>query len=214
MVVMNYLHKVRDRVGRHETADAAQEDRDEGTLPGITDNIAFNADAQSNDVKTTDDSKIDRVKDKFRVATHAVAHPQQAAKQWSQKAMLKAVVPNERPWLDDQTVADDQLFEAYDQLNGAKAEHGKAPAGDGSAVLIHDAQRRVQLLEEQRTELEVAWHMSRYVRRARVVRRPLDFPVRERYRQYTPTGKYERFLWVKWIGHVRSPTLMGSDRGS
>ncbi|KAK3062719.1 hypothetical protein LTR53_019235, partial [Teratosphaeriaceae sp. CCFEE 6253] len=90
---------------------------------------------------------------------------------------------------------------AYDELDQARAEGATKPDAPGSsATPIHDAEDRAQSIEAQRTELEVVWHMSRYVRRARVVRGPLAWPDQslDRYQKRGPGGKYEGFQWVKW----------------
>ncbi|KAK4951485.1 hypothetical protein LTR10_010461 [Elasticomyces elasticus] len=194
---MQTLRKVRNSISHHEPKrDAVEKDMDaEGhALPEITDNIAFNSGARS--AEDPGQSNHTSVKDKLKLVKHAVAHPHQAAKARGQKEAVKFMAQTERPWLTDRNVDDGELFEAYDDLEREREVNDKE-----RLVPIHDAKDRVDDIEEKRTELEVVWHMSRYVKRARVVRQPLAWPPKERYRQYGPGGKYEGFLWVKWAGH-------------
>ena len=114
---------------------------------------------------------------------------------------MAQIAVNERPWFEDQGAADEELFVANDRQEEAIAEESKAV--DTSAV--DEARARVEGLETHREEIQVAYHMSRYVTRARVVRRPLIYPHTENYRQYNENGKYAGLNWVKWIGHVCSP---------
>ncbi|TKA83482.1 hypothetical protein B0A55_00551 [Friedmanniomyces simplex] len=197
---MDSLRKVRDIVGHHhDNVDAVEQDEDGCALPEITDNIAFNANARPEEPTP---SKTEKVKEKLKLVKHAVAHPHQAAKQRGQKQVLKTAIQTERPWLGDQKVADAELFDAYDDLEHERAEACQDPSRHDSADPLHEAEARVDDIEDKRTELEVVWHMSRYVRRARVVRKPLAWPPMERYLQFGANGKYERLLWVKWVGHI------------
>ncbi|KAK4896651.1 hypothetical protein LTR27_005571 [Elasticomyces elasticus] len=204
---MQTLRKVRNSISHHEPKrDAVEKDMDaEGhALPEITDNIAFNAGARSSE--DPGQSNHTSVKDKLKLVKHAVAHPHQAAKARGQKEAVKFMAQTERPWLTDRNVDDGELFEAYDDLERERDVNDKE-----RLVPVHDAKDRVDDIEEKRTELEVVWHMSRYVKRARVVRQPLAWPPKERYRQYGPGGKYEGFLWVKWAGHLLLYGLQSSS---
>ena len=203
-MAMNTLRKIRDNVGHHND-DPTETDLDECSLPGITDNSAFNADAKPNVDGESQPSKTDRLKDKLKEAKNVVAHPKQAAKARGQKQVLKTGIQTERPFLGDQVKADAKLFRAYDERGDARDEYAQRPNKPGAAVRVDHAEDRVENLEEKRGELEMVWHLSRYVRRARVVRGPLDWPDRsnkERYGKFGPDGKYEGLHWVKWVGHV------------
>ncbi len=209
---MDSLRKLRDVVTHHDHSkpDAVSLDADGNALPEITDNIAFNAAARAPEPSV---SKTEKVKGKLKSVKHAVAHPHQAAKQRGQKQLLKTAVQTERPWLGgDQRAADAELFEAYDELEEHRrhdSHHDSAVKAGSATSPLEDAKARVDEIEEKRTELEVVWHLSRYVRRARVVRRPLAWPPVERYREVGEDGKVERMLWLKWVGHVRIPWESG-----
>ncbi|KAK0326742.1 hypothetical protein LTR82_002585 [Friedmanniomyces endolithicus] len=213
---MDSLRKLRNSISHHDHSkpDAVSLDSDGNALPEITDNIAFNAGARDPEPSV---SKTEKVREKLKLVKHAVAHPHQAAKQRGQKQLLKTAVQIERPWLSgDRKAADAELFEAYDELEEHRrhdshhdAANSNKPPGAGSSAL-QNAESRVEAIEEKRTELEVVWHLSRYVRRARVVRRPLAWPPVERYREVGEDGEVERFLWLKWVGHIMLYGLQGS----
>ncbi|KAK0993077.1 hypothetical protein LTR91_008139 [Friedmanniomyces endolithicus] len=210
---MDSLRKLRDVVTHHDHSkpDAVSLDADGNALAEITDNIAFNAAARAPEPSV---SKTEKVKGKLKSVKHAVAHPHQAAKQRGQKQLLKTAVQTERPWLGgDQRAADAELFEAYDELEEHRrhdSHHDSAVKAGSATSPLEDAKARVDEIEEKRTELEVVWHLSRYVRRARVVRRPLAWPPVERYREVGEDGKVERMLWLKWVGHIMLYGLQGS----
>ncbi|KAK0298105.1 hypothetical protein LTR91_002090 [Friedmanniomyces endolithicus] len=219
---MDSLRKLRNSITHHDHSkphDAVSLDADGNALPEITDNIAFNAGAR--EPESSPVSKTERVKEKLQSVRHAVAHPHQAAKQRGQKELLKTAVQLERPWLGgDQKAADAELFGAYDELEEQRrhdSHHYDDAAGhreaDGSVgkTPLKDAEARVEVVEAKRTELEVVWHLSRYVRRARVVRRPLAWPPVERYREVGADGDVERFLWLKWAGHIMLYGLQASS---
>jgi hypothetical protein len=207
---MNTLRKIRDSAGGHHDNDPTDIDVNENAVPGITDNSAFNADAQPELDGDVHLSKTDKLKEKLKGAKHAVAHPQQAAKARGQKLVQKVGMQTERPFLGDEVKADARLFRAYDERGDAREEHAKRPDEPGAALRVDQAEDRVEGLEEKRSELEMVWHLSRYVRRARVVRGPLDWPDRsnkERYGKFGSDGKFEGVKWIKWAGHVSRNTL-------
>ena len=174
-------------------------DGDDGRLPGITDNAAFNTNALP-DGKEDVMTKAQKVKHKVKSAAHITAHPIRTVKERS----TKQIVGNERPWLDDQKAADQELFEAHDALEDLQneklledeLEHEERDA------LLQSRQARVQDVEESREEQHAAWHMARNVHRVRAVRRPLAYPPRERYKKFDANGEYAGLNWVKWVGHV------------
>jgi len=168
-------------------------------LPGITDNAAFNT-AALPDPEPDARSRKQKVKDKVQSIAHVVKHPRDAA----QEHATKQLAVNERPWLRDQADADQELFDAHDALDAVQDKLTGAPTRDHDEEEVRRAVEHTGRVERDRQELEVAWHLSRFVRRARVVHRPLAYPRSVRYRRYDERGEYKSFEWMKWIGHVRA----------
>ncbi|KAK4556243.1 hypothetical protein LTR86_006940 [Recurvomyces mirabilis] len=188
---MDVVRKAREAIkGGHHTDD-------EPELPGFSDNAAFNKDAYPDSEQDTR-SKTQKVKDKVKSIKDATVHPRAKA----QQKFTEHIKINEQPWLDSQGSANEELFEAHDALDEAKEEVLPNLPDEERATKEHALRTRVQAVEEQRMELQIAWHMDRYVRRVRAVRRPLVYPRQERYRCYDAGGKYEGLQWVKWIGHL------------
>ena len=177
----------------------ADKQHDKLRLPGISDNAVFNAEALP-DAEPDGRSRKQKVKEKVHSIAEAVKHPQAAI----QAHATMQIAVNERPWLENQAKADEDLFDAHDELEAAEAARARAPGdlqGSDRDKLKH-AQHRAKQVELDRQELQVAWHMSHFVSRARVVRRRLAVPDRTAYREYDSDGRLQRFKWVKWIGHV------------
>ncbi|KAF2764268.1 hypothetical protein EJ03DRAFT_378752 [Teratosphaeria nubilosa] len=195
-----------DNVGRHDHKDAAEQLQYETgpKLTGLTDTVAFNAEAVPEHVAgaTDERGKLEKLKQTAKTVAHATAHPHQTIKQRGQKHLSKTVVPSERPWLDDSVKADEQLLDAHDDLDRLKAEHRQERINNDLAPELEGTARRIDGLEHEREDLAVAWDMARYVRRARVVRRPIKWPLKERYHVQGPDGRVEGFNWMKWIGHL------------
>lgn len=166
----------------------------------LADNAAFNTKALPGRREEDGPSKTQRVKAKARTLAHVTAHPLQAAKQRA----TKQIIANERPWLEDQAAADEALLDAHDTLDHVVAQPIHAAGAQRTEHTIGEATERMQAVEDDREEVQAAWHLARYVRRARVVRRPVTLPPTARYRLYDSEGHYERFNWIKWIGHVRN----------
>ncbi|KAK5135362.1 hypothetical protein LTR08_005304 [Meristemomyces frigidus] len=193
---MDSLRKARDKL-RHDSVDL--EDGDDGTMEdNMADNTVFNSEAMPSKGKPEERSKRQRIKEKAKTIAHVTAHPRQALQQQA----TKQLVANERPWLDHQEDADVELLDAHDTLEKAQDHLGQATGAPGVVLAVEDAKDRVQAVESEREESQVAWHMSRYVRRARVVRWPVSMPPTSTYHQYDSMGRSQRFFWVKWIGHL------------
>jgi len=192
---MERLKKVIDKARGDDTPC----DGDDHRLPSITDNAAFNANALP-DGKEDVMTKAQKVKYKVKSAAHMTAHPVRTVKERS----TKQIVGNERPWLDDQKTADQELFEAHDALEDFQNERLKEDKFEEEEhdALLQSKQKRVRDVEESREEQHAAWHMARNVHRVRAVRRPLAYPPRERYKKFDANGEYAGLHWVKWIGHV------------
>ncbi|KAK5116338.1 hypothetical protein LTR85_009310 [Meristemomyces frigidus] len=199
---MEPLRKVRDKLRRDSTTHDESSVHD-SVAGGLADNAVFNAKALPGKGDDEGPSKMQRVKDKAQHIAHVTLHPQQSAKG---KATRQLVV-NERPWLDHQANADEALLDAHDDLEHAavqaETEERAAPeAEQGKHVPLEEAKDRVRNMEGEREEQQVAWHMSRYVKRARVVRYHIALPPRSNYEVRDSNGKYKHFRWVKWVGHL------------
>jgi len=181
------------------------------TVPGLTDQVPFNARATPPDTAGVDDSRtsLEKKWDKTKRVGHTFAHPVKAAKEKRSRGLVEQLVPEERPWLHDQTKGDAQLLSTFDDIeeNQQHQQHQSCARveGEGKKVEgeeVEEARAKAKRLEQQRSQLEVHWHMARYVRRARVVRGPLAWPERARYRVRDVRGVVvEDRRWV-WMGHV------------
>ncbi|KAK4550289.1 hypothetical protein LTR36_003256 [Oleoguttula mirabilis] len=202
---MEPLRRARDKLrgdrGDHDDHDDSGHDsgHDDDVADGLAANAAFNTKALPGKGDGEGPSKMQRVKEKAKTIAHATAHPRQAA----QSKATKQVIVNERPWLEHQAVADEKLLDAHDTLDRARADDER-PAGElpREPVGVDEAKERVQDMEGQREEQQAAWHMSRYVKRARVVRYPIHMPPRSHYHEYGSNGEYRHFKWIKWVGHL------------
>ncbi|KAK5115478.1 hypothetical protein LTR62_001137 [Meristemomyces frigidus] len=188
---MEAVRKARKALSGGDHTDDVQE------LPGFTDNVAFNKDALPEDEQDSR-SKTQKVKDKAKSLKHAVAHPRTHL----QQKVTQQIAINEQPWLHNQETANEDLFEAHEDLDDATENVLPGLPEKQRVTKEHALRSRVQEVEETRLELQVAWHMGRYVRRVRAVRRPLAYPQREGYKRFDSQGKYEGLNWVKWVGHL------------
>lgn len=190
------------------------------SVPGITDSPAFSAKATS---PSADEAKSrkDKLGDGIQKAAKAVAHPRQTAKQHATSKLLA----NERPYLEDQASADQTWLDAHDQLDSVNAKlrdqsldadpSGAEPPPQPPYDELKDGANRQQQtledVEEERRALHAGWHMSRYVRRARVVQKgALAFPSKRLYEERDAEGQYIGTKWGHWIGHVRCQSYLYS----
>ena len=197
---MDSIRKARDKL-RHDSGHSVdlEDDVDSKNMgDAMTNNTVFNDDAMPSKGKPEERSKLRKMKDKAKNIAHVTAHPRQAI----QGAATKKIIANERPWLDHQAGADVELLDAHDTLEEARVHPGQSAGAPGVAGTVEDAKDHVKNLQLEREELKVAWHLTRYVRRARVVRWPVSMPPTNTYRQYDSVGRPKRFFWTKWIGHV------------
>lgn len=198
---MKALRKVRDRIGHHDTqdVDAARQDQlEKPFFLGSKDSLHIDGE---NDEER---SKLEALKSKASSIRRAVVHPRQTLKERPQKTLANQFILTERPWLEDEQKADQKLEEAYDALHIAQESCRQQPRNAVLLASIREAERRISHLEEKREEIEVAWHMSRYVHRARVVRHAMSMPSKQapEFRRLDDKGQNERFLSIKWIGHL------------
>lgn len=203
---MKAISKIRDHLGRHDDGQHPS-DRNSKDIPTIAPDSDSVADASPNLInhgEAVEPSKAEKIKTKAKTLQHAIQHPRQAVKQRPQKKFVNQFVLTEQPWLADQSKANFELFEAYDALESAETALTEHPHNPDLKLQVQTAERLVLDLEEKREAMEVSWHLSRYVHRARVVRRDVEFPDRNdpQYFEGDGTGKKQRFLWVKWLGHV------------
>ncbi|EME39270.1 hypothetical protein DOTSEDRAFT_75107 [Dothistroma septosporum NZE10] len=197
--MMEKLRQIRHR-GQHEKHHVDVE-----VTPILDDNAAFNTDFSPASLDGTEvASRREKWRNKVEIVKHAIAHPHQSIKQNQQKALVKGFSVSERPWLNDQVKGDEQLWEAHNRLRVAKEHRQLRPNDNLLGVQVRNAERRVQQLEADRQQLEVAYHMGRYVHRARAVQYGLEYPraTSERYSESDPAALGKRFLWLKWLGHV------------
>lgn len=188
----------------HRDKPTADPDR----LPGVTDNAAFNTEAMP--ASTQDQrTKKEKIVGNVKSAGQWIAHPTHNIK----NTASGKIMPNERPWLKDQGDADQKLIHLHDELDDQMAQlDGDITKPDkdlshnmrlAKADVSHQRQK-VDDLKAERNELQVTFHMSRYVRRVRVVHKPtLAYPNRHDYKQYDADGRYLRLDWTTWLGHVR-----------
>ena len=212
---MKALKKVRDRLGHHDSnAGAAKEDQLEKPF-----SLANKNNSHIDNEDEEEESKLEALKSKASSIKRAVVHPRQTLKERPQRTLANQFILTERPWLEDEQKADKKLKEAYEALRIAKEDLRQQPRNAVLVANVHEAENRISELEEKREEIEVAWHMSRYVHRARVVRQAMSVPSKDglEYRKLDSNGQDERFLWVKWLGHVcisvlREATQSFADR--
>ncbi|KXS98683.1 hypothetical protein AC578_1249 [Pseudocercospora eumusae] len=195
---MKALSKIRHHLGHHDefTAECGNDPSD--PLPDVSTRLV------NYGGEVAEQSKVDRLKSKAKTVQHAIQHPRRAIKQHPQKKFADQFVLNEQPWLADQSKANFELFEAYDALESAETAVNQQPRDPDLKHHVEVAERLVVGLEEKREAMEVSWHLSRYVHRARVVRRDVEFPDRNdpQYFYSDGTSTKPRFLWIKWLGHL------------
>ena len=173
-------------------------DPESNNLPGVTDSVGFSS--RASPPKPEDQrSRTARLSDGVRKAGHAVAHPREAVKSHA----TSKLAATERPWLTDQTEADETRLNAHDQVDGAEAklrESSIDPAPTASEQPLQELEDAAEKqyaslgnLEEERKQLHVGWRMSRYVKRARVNHKgAVAFPSRRLYQEHDGHGKYIR----------------------
>lgn len=189
---------MRDKL-RGDHADHDDDSAHDSVADGLTGNAVFNTKALPGHGDDEGPSKMQRVKEKVQKIAHATAHPRQAA----QSKATNQFVVNERPWLDHQAEADEELLDAVDDLDEATGHEGQTPAiGQAGKPGVDEARNKVQNIRGEREELQAAWHLSRYVRRARVVRYPITLPPQSHYEVRDSNGRYQRFKWIKYAGHL------------
>ncbi|KAL9052283.1 MAG: hypothetical protein Q9162_005485 [Coniocarpon cinnabarinum] len=145
--------------------------------------------------------------DGVKKTARAVAHPREAAKSHA----TSKVIANERPWLNNQADADEEYLEAHDVRDATvnklrrktQDPNGVEPAQEELQDAVVQQQKTLDQVEEERLQLQVGWHMSRYVNRARIVQRSsLAFPKKNLYEERDAQGHYIRTDWGRWIGHL------------
>ncbi|KAL9092412.1 MAG: hypothetical protein Q9159_000920 [Coniocarpon cinnabarinum] len=155
----------------------------------------------------TQQPKQRRFVDGVKKTARAVAHPREAAKSHA----TSKVIANERPWLNNQADADEEYLEAHDVRDATvnklrrktQDPNGVEPAQEELQDAVAQQQKTLDQVEEERLQLQVGWHMSRYVNRARIVQRSsLAFPKKSLYEERDAQGRYIRTDWGRWIGHL------------
>lgn len=192
--MMDKLRQLRDR-GRHEN-----DHDDVGETPVLDDNVAYNSAVVPENIEGVEGpTRKEKLKNKVEIFKHAIAHPHQSIKQNQQKALIKGLTLSERPSLHDQAKGDEQIWEAHDRLRVAKEQQELHPEDNFLGIQVESAEQHVQQLESDREQMQVAWHMGRYVHRARAVQYGLEYPnaTSERYSKLDPVSRKKNFLWLK-----------------
>lgn len=144
-------------------------DADSTSVEGLTDNKAFNIGLVFKAEHPTDDLG-EKSKSFLQKGLHAIAHPQQAAKQQAANQ-----VPDDPPFLSKEANAD--FLEANDELDRAvgvrKAALADGLYNDEMDQDVEEYEERVEYLRNEREAMKTAWITSRHVRRVRVV--PHDY---------------------------------------
>ncbi|KXT16959.1 hypothetical protein AC579_7409 [Pseudocercospora musae] len=177
---MRTFSRILDHLGHHDSAADLPNDIGNNVssdVPG-SDSVHDASRKLQSHGAAVEPSRVDKLKGKAKKLQHAIEHPRQATKQRPQKneSKLRAL------------------------RSTALDLH---PRDLDLKLRVQHAERVVLDLEERREGIGLSWHLSRYVHRARVVRRFVKFPDRSDPQHFGDggTGKEQRFLWVKWLGH-------------
>ncbi|KAJ9654521.1 hypothetical protein H2198_006464 [Neophaeococcomyces mojaviensis] len=111
---------------------------------------------------------------------------------------------------DRSTAFDDELLDAHDALADAKESSGLSTqqdpvaAGPGAnAAGVHEAQSRVQRIEQQREDLKTGWILGRQVMRVKVVRPIISKPDRAQFLDNSgQPGQPPHLQWGRYLGHL------------
>lgn len=169
-------------------------DGDGKVVKGVTDNPSFDTAMIEPKEHTAVGNAILNTVSLAKNAAQIVIHPQQHSKT---KGAAKFTA-SENPYLEEN--ADVKLLAAHDELERAK------PVDDDDSVgwdLFKEKKEEVEEIQHEREAARNAWITGKHVKRVRVVpTKFVDYPRTSQFREYGEDGRYVRWQWERYIGHV------------
>jgi hypothetical protein len=185
-----------------DTKQQIQDDQN-GVPQKIDDDPGFNPSKTLNAESSTLSHIKDQLPSSFHELVHIIRHPQDA----SQSKAEKQVATSEEPYLSRDE--DAEFLRAYKNLE----EQSDLPSDEypENGQRWDVVKKTFDDLEESRERKKVAWTLSRYVHRARVVTpEPYKFPVLSVCRWVDADGKPQGATWSQWPAQFRLLLEQGS----
>jgi hypothetical protein len=191
--------KARKLLRIDETKQQLRDDQG-GVSRKIQDDPGFNPSETLNAESSTFSHLKDQLPGNFHDLAHIIRHPQHA----TQGKAERTLATSEEPYLSQSD--DEQFLRAHRNLE----EPTPALPDEDSDDDPDDGQRRNLLkktfddLQESREAKRVAWTLTRYVHRARVVTPEYyKFPVLSLFRWVDHNDEPQGYQWSQWFHHIR-----------
>lgn len=146
------------------------------------------------------------IKSDLKSAINTVAHPRQAIQGKATRSAAGKISGAQRPFLS--CPADRNLLAAHDELDRSASRGSSALAqtsaeGGAETSAEEDAARqKIEILEEQRSSLKVAWTLGKHVDRVKIVQARVPKPLSwDDFVERAPSGEQGRFQWERWLGY-------------
>ena len=177
-----------------ETKQSLREDEN-GAPSKIDHNPAFNPSLTLNAESSTLGHIKDQLPGSMQELAHTIRHPRSATKGKASDTMATS----EEPYISRSD--DEDLLKSHKMLEQAESSRDD---DSESEEQYDDWKITIDELEESRERKKVAWTLSRYIHRARVVMPGLStFPVLSSCRWVDRDGKPQGQQWAQWLDHIR-----------